>query len=167
MPQPITFRIATAADIPPIQQIAENTWAHTYQTVISAEQIAFMYEKMYTAAAIAEQMQNGHTFVLAYAENVLVGFVSFSCTDAAEKRWKIHKLYFLPSQQKKGMGSQLIGEVRRLLVAENAQILELNVNRNNSAVGFYTKYGFRIAQTVDIPYFQFVLNDYVMELDLP
>ena len=40
--------------------------------------------------------------------------------------------------------------------------LELNVNRANPALGFYTKLGFEISETVDIPYYQFILNDYVM-----
>ena len=44
----------------------------------------------------------------------------------------------------------------------SAQYLHLNVNRKNPALAFYKKLGYEIIETVDIPFAEFWLNDYVM-----
>jgi ribosomal protein S18 acetylase RimI-like enzyme len=44
--------------------------------------------------------------------------------------------------------------------------LELNVNRYNKAYNFYLKQGFKVVEEVDIPYYEFFLNDYVMRKSL-
>jgi ribosomal protein S18 acetylase RimI-like enzyme len=43
--------------------------------------------------------------------------------------------------------------------------LELNVNRQNTAIGFYKKLGFKIIAEEDIPIGNgFFMNDYVMQI---
>ena len=44
--------------------------------------------------------------------------------------------------------------------------LELNVNRANPSLDFYKKYGFKISDKVDIPYYQFILKDYILRKDI-
>ncbi len=41
--------------------------------------------------------------------------------------------------------------------------LELNVNRGNKAYYFYLKQGFEVVEEVDIPYYGYILDDYVMQ----
>ena len=49
-----------------------------------------------------------------------------------------------------------------------ATMLELNVNRLNSAINFYKKLGFEIIQEEDIDIGNgFFMNDYVLSLQLP
>ena len=76
--------------------------------------------------------------------------------------YKLQKLYVLPTEQGKGTGKILIAEVINLAKQAKGKVIELNVNRKNTAFNFYKKLGFEIYQTVDIPYHHFVLNDYVM-----
>ncbi len=49
----------------------------------------------------------------------------------------------------------------------NVKIIELNVNRFNSAVEFYLKKGFKIKEEVDLEVGQgFYMNDFVMRYEL-
>ncbi|MDF3077978.1 MAG: family N-acetyltransferase [Sphingobacteriaceae bacterium] len=159
------IRPATDQDIPVISRLANEIWWPTYGSFISHEQISFMLENMYSEEALRRQMkEEGISFLMAEREGEPVAFAGFSETEP--EVFKLHKLYILPSEQGKGTGKRLIEHVEDLARAQGGTILELNVNRANPAFGFYKKLGFRIYQTVDIPYHQFVLNDYVMRKGL-
>ena len=160
------IRKAEVADIPVISRLAEEIWWPTYRDFISEEQISFMLDDMYSAASLEKQMADGVTFLLAFREELPVGFAGFSETDELEKIFKLHKLYVLPSEQGRGTGKALVDELSRLAKADGGKMLELNVNRGNKAQHFYKKIGFDIHQTLDIPYHHFVLNDYVMRKNL-
>lgn len=159
-------RKATQKDILSIIEIAEKTWWPTYTEVISAEQIKFMLEDMYSAESLKKQMESGIEFIIAERENIPVGFAAYSQSDTDKLVFKIHKLYILPSEQGKGTGKELIEHISASAKQQGGKTLELNVNRGNKAKNFYLKSGFSIFLTVDIPYHQFVLNDYVMRKDI-
>ena len=72
----------------------------------------------------------------------------------------------MPTEQGNGSGKKLITHISELAKSKGGKILELNVNRGNTAHHFYRKIGFDIHQTVDIPYHHFILNDYVMRKNL-
>jgi len=71
-------------------------------------------------------------------------------------------LYLLPSEQNKGFGRILLNEVEKKVTGLGADYLHLNVNRKNPALSFYEKLGYEIIETVDIPFAEFWLNDYVL-----
>lgn len=153
---------ATELDIPVIHALAEKIWWPTYRPILSEEQIRFMLDDMYSENVLREQIQNGVEFILVKREGEEVAFAGYSIESLDTSVLKIHKLYVLPSEQGKGTGKKLIEHLTSLAKDLNIEILELNVNRANPALGFYEKQGFKISETVDIPYHQFVLNDYVM-----
>lgn len=164
----LKIKIADTENIPTIVDIAYKTWFTTYKNVISQEQIDFMFGEMYTPEAIFKQMEFlKHRFLIIYSDDAPLGFASFSeIIEVEPKTYKLHKLYLLPESQGKNIGSQLIAEVEKMAKNENAEYLILNVNRNNSAYHFYLKKGYLVRETVDIPFAEFVLNDYVMEKKL-
>lgn len=159
-----TIRPATAADIPVIQQIAWDTWPLTYGHILSPEQLAYMLQRTYSAAALAQQMTVlGHGFLLAASEGKVWGFVAYEPGYQGQPSTRIHKLYVLPDTQGRGIGRLLLDAVCPIAQAHADHQLELNVNRNNRAIGFYEKYGFRISRTEDIDIGQgFWMEDYVM-----
>lgn len=154
--------------IPQIVDIAYKTWFVTYENVISKEQIDFMFGEMYTPEAIWKQMDFlGHRFFVFELEGIAIGFASVSEMIHEERKTaKVHKLYFLPEMHGKGYGKQLLKHLEELLVSESYEYLILNVNRNNPAYHFYTNVNYCIRETIDIPYGEFMLNDYVMEKKL-
>lgn len=157
-------KTALPQDIATIVSLADRTWKQTYRGVISDEQIEYMYGQMYTPEALLAQQENGHTFIIALENNEPMGFASFSNTEPSV--YKIHKLYVLPETQGKGCGRFLVDTVAEEVKKLGATILELNVNRFNKAKHFYDKIGFSIYKEIDIPYGDFVLNDYVMRREI-
>ena len=63
-----------------------------------------------------------------------------------------------------GYGKALLAAVEDAVKAAGSNILELNVNRNNPAMGFYKKQGFGIIYEEDIQIGNgYEMNDYVMQ----
>ncbi|MEJ7778088.1 MAG: GNAT family N-acetyltransferase [Daejeonella sp.] len=151
---------ATELDIQVIHELAEKTWWPTYKPILSEEQIRFMIKNMYSENALQEQMKADVKFILAKRDEQVVAFAGYSIEE--QQLLKIHKIYVLPSEQGKGTGKNLLAYLSDLAKELNVSQIELNVNRANPALGFYQKMGFQIIEKVDIPYHQFVLNDYIM-----
>lgn len=156
---------ATVDNIPEIVEIAYNTWFKTYENIISKEQIDFMFGEMYTPEALFKQMDFlGHDFYLLYRNGKAIGFASISeMIHEQVKTFKIHKLYFLPEYQGMGIGKEMLIFLEQAYLSKGATYIILNVNRNNPAFNFYKKLNYTIRETIDIPYGDFWLNDYVME----
>lgn len=161
----ISIELATHQDVLSIHLLANEIWWPTYEAVLTKNQIQFMLKKGYSEQALTEQMDEGVIFLLAKRENANVAFAGYSL-DLNEAVCKLHKLYILPSEQGKGTGKKLIQYVSEQSEQRGAEILELNVNRNNPALGFYKATGFEIFKEVDIPYHGFVLNDFVLRKPL-
>jgi len=155
--------------IPIIQQIAKITWAIAYKEIITNEQLEYMLDKMYSAESLQNQIQvQEHQFILAHFENKPVGFASFNVKQSIpEKIVKLNKIYVGPSQHGKGIGKSLLQFIMNEISLEKVKYLELNVNRQNTAIGFYKKLGFTIVAEEDISIGNgFFMNDYVMQISL-
>lgn len=161
------IRKAGAEDIPSIRAMADVAFRHTYKDILSPDQTEYMMELMYSSDSLSRQMKQGHVFFLEDGR----GYVSFrpdGHTPDGRPRFHLEKLYVLPSFQKKGLGLELF----RTIVREASRAaggpfrLELNVNRNNPALGFYERLGMRRDAQGDFPigggYF---MNDYIMAMD--
>ena len=157
---------ATAADIPLIRQLTFSIWPQTYSSVISKEQIDYMLEMMYNPATLQKQMEeDGYTFIIVYDDTEPVAFASYNETEP--QLWKLNKIYILPSQQGKGTGKFIINYIVDEIKTKHAKALQLQVNRQNKAKGFYEKLGFKIIKTADFDIGSgYFMNDYVMELSL-
>lgn len=158
---------ATEDHITQIQEIAHGTWPDTFKEILQPEQIAYMLNMMYADAALRRQMQQGHVFLLALADGVPGGFASYELNYTQQPVSKLHKIYILPTMQGKSVGKALINEVAR--IAKDAGLLRvaLNVNRDNKAIGFYERHGFRKTGEEDIDIGNgYFMNDAIMQMDL-
>lgn len=150
-----------------IQHIAKFTWPDTFKNILSADQITYMLEMMYSDKALQEQVQAGHSFILAIEDGTYHGFASYEHNYENTDITKVHKLYILPSSQGKGVGRALLQEITARAKQCQNKMLTLNVNRKNPAVIFYQNLGWHITKEVDIDIQNnFYMNDYVMELPL-
>ncbi len=148
-------------NIPAILALANDTWYHTYSTIISMEQIEFMLNLFYNKELITTQLSNPtHTFLIALENKQLLGYSHCYYED---QKLKLSKLYISPLAQGKGIGKQLLESIESDMKRQGINTLVLNVNRNNPALYFYQKMGFEIIEMVDIPLDKFWLNDYVMQ----
>ena len=123
----IVIRRAGQDDLQTIHEMAEVVFRETYKTILSADQMDYMMDWMYS-------------------------------------------IYVMPSAQGTGLGHRLLEtakqHVRDCKWSANARI-ELNVNRNNPAVGFYRNQGLSILRQGDFPIGNgFYMNDYIMGTDI-
>lgn len=158
------LRLATSDDVALIYDVARATWEPTYRDIVSQEQIATMFEDLLSISAITRQIeQNEGTYVLALEGNTAVGFAYVNCWPDEPRRYKLQRLYVRPAEQRSGTGRRLLEWVEQYVFDLGAHELILNVNRYNSAVDFYLKLGYETIDTVDVPYREYWLNDYVMK----
>jgi ribosomal protein S18 acetylase RimI-like enzyme len=160
----ITITEATAGDIPVIQDLAERIWPEAFGEILSPGQITYMLDWMYSPESLSGQMADGHRFLLASDGDGCAGYCSYQVTRESATA-KLHKIYVLASAHGKGVGAALLTEVIRRVRQQRVSRLRLNVNRQNRAVGFYEKFGFKIVDTEDNDIGRgYFMNDYVMEV---
>ncbi|MCQ2181350.1 MAG: GNAT family N-acetyltransferase [Bacteroidales bacterium] len=113
----------------------------------------------------------GKAFHIAYCGNIPAGYVSFEAdgkTADGRGRFHLQKLYALPEYQHSGLGRQMFEYVKALLHKWNPDgcRIELNVNRENPAVGFHEHIGMIRDRQGDFPIGKgFYMNDYIYVLD--
>ena len=164
----IRIESAATGDAALICQLAEAVWWPTYRPILSEEQIHYMLSKIYDLDTIQQQIeQNEQTYILLYDNDKAIGFAAYSPRTENTEVYKLHKLYCLTETKGMGYGKRLLQAVEKAVSDNGKTILELNVNRYNSAKDFYEKMGFTIAYTEDIDIGNgYWMNDYVMRKSL-
>lgn len=158
----IKIKPASFEDANVIHQLAHQIYFPTYRDILSQDQMEFMLIKSYSVEALKRSMIEEQTFYLASKEDQALGFMSISEKD--NQILRIEKLYLLPEYQGQGLGKKFIEFAKTLAISFDKSIIELNVNRGNKAFFFYKKMGFITLCEVDIPYYGYVLDDFVMQL---
>lgn len=155
---------ATTDDLNIINDIARKTWPIAYGEILSEAQLNYMLDSFYSKEALRANIANGHNFILAKEDDMVLGFASFENNYQNRAKTKIHKIYMLPESQGKGIGKLLIDSIEKFAVTSGSNSILLNVNRFNKAIGFYKKMGFEIIQEIDIEIgLGYLMEDYVME----
>ena len=161
----ITIETAAISDLNIIRDIAYKTWPDTYGEIVSAAQIDYMLESLYSIETLsANIIEKGHHFLFAKEDDHYLGFTSYEHHFNAGPVTKIHKIYILPEAQGKGVGKMLIDEVVDLAKEAGIEKLRLNVNRHNKAISFYRKLDFAIVaeEVIQLDH-GYVMDDYIME----
>ena len=165
----LEIKKAGSKDIDIIQNLAYRIWPVAYKDMITAGQLKYMLELIYSTEALTKQQTDlQHRFILVYENDIAIGFASFSNKHPGDPAvYRLHKLYVLTDHQKKGIGRFLLNSIINEIRPAGAAKLELNVNRNNPALQFYNHCGFSFAREEDIDIGEgYFMNDYVMELKL-
>ena len=163
----LVIRTAEADDLNTIGFLAYQVWPAAYKDILSFQQLHYMLQYFYSPESLSEQMlKMQHTFLLAETEEEEpVGFASFS--KIKEGIFKLHKLYVLPGLQNMHVGRSLLECVIEECAVEGGKRLQLNVNRNNKAVSFYEKLGFKIVEEEDVDIGNgYKQEDYIMEKEI-
>lgn len=160
----ITITKAEPQQLAVVQQIAYQTWPHTFGEILAPEQIDYMLKLMYDLDVLRESVEKKNVvFLLAAVDGVFGGFAGYELNYNQEPVSKLHKIYVLPSMQGKNIGQALISEVERIAREAGMEKLSLNVNRQNKATGFYQRNGFVKTGEEDIDIGNgFFMNDAIM-----
>lgn len=163
-----TIRKATTDDIGMINKLAWIAFPATYKDILSKEQIDYMMDWMYSPENILKQMtEEGHIYYLAYSDNKPAGYVSIQ--KEGENLFHLQKIYVLPEYQKEHIGKQLFQKAMEAIKEINGKPckMELNVNRNNPALGFYLHMGMKKVSEGDFDIGNgYYMNDYIMGIDI-
>lgn len=164
---------ASEADIMTIHDMAEVVFRHTYMDILSPEQMDYMMDWMYSPVNLKKQLEDGHVYFIAYRDSNPCAYVSVQPDGTGEDGkmlFHLQKIYVMPSEQGCGLGRKMFAHA--LAFASSAAdghpaSVELNVNRNNPAVGFYRHLGLKILRQGDFYIGNgFYMNDYIMGIDL-
>ena len=163
---------AGSGDLQKISDMAEVVFRHTYREILSAEQLDYMMDMMYSMPNLEKQIEEGHHYYIAYDE-APQGYVSVQYDGADNEGvevYHLHKIYVMPDAQGKGIGIRLfnrvVEHVKEACEGKLARI-ELNVNKFNKSVEFYKHIGMRVLLEEDFPIGNgFYKTDYIMGLDL-
>jgi ribosomal protein S18 acetylase RimI-like enzyme len=164
----LTIKPAGLSDVLLINELAHRIWPIAYKNIISADQMEYMLDLIYSPSSLKKQIKSlAHKFVIVYNDKRPVGFASYCKKLKSTDTFKLHKVYILQSEHGKGMGKLVLENIIADIQPNGAKFLELNVNRNNKAVEFYKKLGFRIIAEEDIDIDNgYFMNDYIMRKKL-
>lgn len=150
-----------------VNELAHRIWPHTFRDILSKDQIAYMLDWMYDPGTLREQVTTGHLYYVLKEMGVPKGFIGLEPNFPDADFLRIHKLYVLPEQQKKGFGRALLNQAMDVAFDLQLNRLHLNVNRFNDSVKFYQHVGFEIVGEEDIDIGKgYLMEDYIMELKL-
>ena len=135
-----------------------------FDPIIGKEQNDYMIQKFQTADAIKEQLEHGYQYYFVSDEKRRIGFLAFY---PRENAMYLSKLYLYKDERGKGYSRQMLDFVIRNARNICLTSIELNVNRNNSAIYAYEKLGFKVirAEKNDIGA-GFFMDDYVYCLQI-
>ena len=135
-----------------------------FDPIIGKEQNDYMIQKFQTADAIKEQLEHGYQYYFVSDEKRRIGFLAFY---PRENAMYLSKLYLYKEERGKGYSRQMLDFVIRNARNIGLTFIELNVNRNNSAIYAYEKLGFKVirAEKNDIGA-GFFMDDYVYGLQI-
>ncbi|GHV14513.1 N-acetyltransferase [Bacteroidia bacterium] len=151
-----------------IQALSDKIWPHTFQDILTGEQIGYMMDMMYSTSSLEKQMDElNHHYILAEDSGEYIGYTSYELNYKGTTTTKIHKIYILPSLQGKGVGRFLVETVEKTARQNKNNGLSLNVNRFNKALDFYKRIGFEVVKSEDIDIGNgFLMEDFVLNKEL-
>lgn len=151
-----------------IHNLASRIWENTYGQILAKEQLDYMFEKMYAPTNIQKQMtEEAHQYFIIKKENVPSGYLSIEKKE--DDTYIFQKVYSLPELHGTGIGRYIIeqGILYLKSIHPSPFTIELYVNRENPAFGFYKHLGFREIATRDQSIGNgYYMNDYIMGLNI-
>ncbi|MBN9296635.1 MAG: GNAT family N-acetyltransferase [Filimonas sp.] len=144
----INICYATADDAELIADISRQTFVEAFADQNTPENMQKFLNEQFTKEAIIEEVgTDGNTFLMAYAENELVGYVRLRDNKPEElgdeSAIEIARIYATATAIGKGIGSELMQACVDTARQLRKDIVWLSVwEQNNKAIEFYKKWGF-------------------------
>ncbi|MEO7394788.1 MAG: GNAT family N-acetyltransferase [Chitinophagaceae bacterium] len=159
----ITIRLANTDDAEIIADISRQTFYETFASQNTREDMEkFMSEQFTIEALIKEVDAEGNIFLLAYINEDLAGYVRMREGEkrpefADKSSIEIARIYAIQSAIGKGVGKALMQKCLEFAIKSNKKLIWLGVwEKNEVAISFYTKFGFK----------KFAEHDFVLGNDL-
>lgn len=159
---------ASVDDCQLIHNLATQIWEPTYGSILSREQLNYMFDLMYAPENLLKQIEElHHEFFIIYNNDTPSGYLSIETVE--KDLYEFQKIYTLPSLHGSGIGRYIIEQGIAYLksIHPGPFTIELNVNRYNPALGFYKHMGFHEHATRDFHIGNgYYMNDYIMRMEI-
>ncbi|MEO6069838.1 MAG: GNAT family N-acetyltransferase [Chitinophagaceae bacterium] len=169
----VTIREATTADAGLIADISRQTFYDTFSAQNREEDMdKFMKEQFAKEALMEEVGAIGNTFLMAYVEEEIVGYVRLregpiSGDEASVASLEIARLYAVSAMIGKGIGKALMEAALNVAVQKNKCVVWLGVwEKNSRAIAFYQQWGFEKFDEHDFILGNDVQRDWLMKKNL-
>lgn len=156
---------ATEQDIEKNQDLARRSWESTYSEIISASQLDYMLNEMYSEQELQSHFQHpNYRYFLVIDDDLNdAGFIGFE-NHSEENTTKLHRIYLVPESKGKGLGKKTLEFLTEKVKENGDNRIILNVNKYNSALKFYESQGYQVygEGVFDIGN-GYVMDDFLME----
>lgn len=135
-------RLATPQDAQAIAHVHVQSWRTTYAGILPAQYLASLDEAQ-RAAQWQGWLTTGTPSFVAELDGVVVGFVSGGLIrePLLDYDAELFAVYLLAGAQRRGLGTALVSELARALLAQGFQKMAVWVLAANPATHFYTARG--------------------------
>ncbi|MBN8435004.1 GNAT family N-acetyltransferase [Priestia flexa] len=150
----------TVNDIHSVQQVATDSWNHTYKGIIPLDVQNNFLRAAYSTEMLKKRMEESELWV-ALVETKVVGFANFT---PVNEKWESELLaiYLLPDYQRKGIGTALFAKGSR-----HVKKVIVHVERENqSGMSFYRTQGFTVTDEFDEDFDGHLLQTVQMTLQI-
>lgn len=157
------FTIAQSiSDLQTIEHMARLIVPEVYGAYVPLYHCQYFIEQFQLVSALEKQMQQGYTYFLLHSDGINYGYFAYV---VQVDRVRLSKLYLLKEARGKGLGQLAMDQTIKFTLDMGLQHIDLMVNRqNNSAIAFYQKNGFIIAESIETDFGNGTLvHDYRME----
>jgi len=150
----LLIRKAKLDDIPEIQQIAKETWHHTYEGLIPRQIQDEFIDSAYSDKNMPLRVEKTILLVAVLNEKVL-GFSNFFLKN--QQQAELGAIYIYPQEQGKGIGTKLLDAGIKELNSISELFVE--VERGNKAgEDFYEAKGFNLVEEYDENFYGHMLK---------
>jgi len=157
----IKIKKVTLADIVQLQEIGRQTFAETFSSTNTEENMKAYLEEGFSNAKLSAELDNPNSeFYFATLNNKVIGYLKINFGSAQtelkdDKALEIERIYVLQDFHGKKVGQLLYDQAIHLAKEKKADYVWLGVwEKNHRAIQFYTKNGF-----VEFDQHIFVLGD--------
>jgi GNAT superfamily N-acetyltransferase len=134
----LVIRAAEVDDLAAVLSVGHRTWPVTYEPIAGADYVAMGLAKWWTEGATLPAIRAARVTV-AEVDGEVVGMATVG---PHENHLALWKLYVLPEQQGKGIGSALFDSVVARARGDYSRIHATYLGGNKSAENFYRSKGF-------------------------
>jgi ribosomal protein S18 acetylase RimI-like enzyme len=159
----LTIRKASKADAELIATISRQTFYETFAAQNNPEDIEKFMNEQFTQPALMEEVgAEGNTFLLAYLENEIAGYVRLREGEMVPELKsnniiEIARLYAVTHMIGKGIGKALMQAAIDVAKEKGKEIIWLGVwEKNSRAISFYQQWGFE----------KFGVHDFILGNDI-
>jgi len=114
----------------------------------------FQSEEVRTAVELLDESLAGdddYRFLGAYAGDELIGYACWGPTPGTAGTWDLYWIVVDPARQARGVGTELLGAVERLVMAERGRLVVVETSSRpdySPTRAFYEKRGYRRGATI-------------------